>query len=435
MTASRREQKITTVPYAIRVITSEDIRRSGARSVPDALRLAPGIDIADLSSGVYGISTRGDHAFLSNRLLVLVDGRQIYDSVFGGTLWGSWPFQVEDIDRIEVIHGPGGVTWGANAVHGVINIITKDPTDQLGLTVTAGGGSRGTFKKHLGYAFTKDKLRLRISGEYEASDGFSKGGSILRSLEDDYKTGRVSLHGIYESDAESTFTFSAGSAVVDGAYPPPPTAGIGRRRNSGTQASFLLSKWVHRESESSTYELTGYVNDFHASPGIPMMDFRYQQFAVQFGHIFKPNPQHRLAWGIDGRIELLDTTNSDPFLLSKDFVSTGNIGVYLQDEWCFAPKWTLNAGGRIDYEFYGGFQPSARAALSYEMDDGSTAYGAVSRAFQMHPAGLRFFDMPLLNGLAHTTRHRDPEAEVLFAYEFGYRKRLFERLDVNLNMF
>ena len=95
---------------------------------------------------------------------MLVDGRQIFDSLFGGTLWGAWPFQLEDIDRIEVIRGPGGVTWGANAVNGVINIITKDPADQLGLTLSWSGGSRGTFKQHAGFGFREGKLRMRISG-------------------------------------------------------------------------------------------------------------------------------------------------------------------------------------------------------------------------------------------------------------------------------
>ncbi len=136
VTAARREQSITDVPYASSVITQEDIRWSGARSIPDALRLVPGVDVADLSFGSAAVSPRGFHGFLSRQILILVDGRQVYDSLFGGTLWGSWPFQLEDIERIEVIRGPGGVTWGANALNGVINIITKAPADQLGLTMS-----------------------------------------------------------------------------------------------------------------------------------------------------------------------------------------------------------------------------------------------------------------------------------------------------------
>ncbi len=97
VTASRRQESVNTLPYAVSIITAEDIRRFGARSVPDALRLVPGMDVAELSYGTTAVSPRGMHGFVSRQALILVDGRQIYDSWFGGTIWGSWPFQLEDI--------------------------------------------------------------------------------------------------------------------------------------------------------------------------------------------------------------------------------------------------------------------------------------------------------------------------------------------------
>ena len=435
VTAARHEQKITTVPYAISVITAEDIRRSGARSIPDALRLVPGMDIAGLSFGNAAVSARGFHGFITTHLLVLVDGRPIYDALFGGTPWNSWPFLLEDIDRIEVIRGPGGVSWGADAVNGVINIITKDPAEQTGLTLTSRGASRGSFKQYFGYGIQEGKLRLRVSGEYEASDGFREGGSFLRSLEDDYKSGRLSLHAVFDKDEDDTFTFSAGTAVVDGGFAPTPLAGFGLRRNPGSQASFLLGRWSHRVAPDDRIELTGFINDYHASPGVPAIDYRYQQFALQLRHTFKPSDPHTLTWGIDTRLDLLDTTNSDPFMLSKDFISTGTIGLYLQDEWRFAPRWALGLGGRIDYEFYGGFQPSARASLTYELSDNAMVYGAVSRALSMVTAAGRVLDIPLLNGLARVTSDKNLDPTTLIAYEVGYRGRLFGRLDTSLNLF
>jgi len=435
VTASRREQKITTVPYAITVITSEDIRSAGARSIPDALRLVPGVDVADLSFGSYAVSPRGFHGFLARQVLVLVDGRQIFDSHFGGTLWGSWPFLLEDIEQIEVIRGPGGVTWGANAVNGVINIITKDPADQPGLTLTAGGGSRGTHKEYVGYAVEDGKLRLRLSTEYEASDGFHSGGSILGRLADDYKAGRVSIHGIYDSGPDDKFTFSVGSSAVDGCYPRTPLGGFGWRRNSGSQASFIMGRWSHRISEDNRFDLTGYVNDFYGSAGVPQMDYRYQQFALQLSHTFVPEQDHTLTWGIDTRFDLLDASNSDPQMLSRGFLSTGIVGAYVRDQWRFRPKWTLDLGARIDYEFYGGVQPSARASLAYEIAEDSLLYSSVSRAFQMPPVGLRFLDMPMLNRLSWAVGDRDADAETLVAYELGYRGRFFDRLETNLNIF
>ena len=435
VTASRHEERIMDVPYAISIITSDDIRFSGARSVPDALRLAAGVDVADLTYGNAAVSPRGLQGFLSNQVLVLVDGRQIFDSLFGGTVWGSWPFQLEDIDRIEVIRGPGGVTWGANAVNGVINIITKDPRGQTGLTLTAGGGSRGTWKSHLGYATVQDKLRLRVSGEYEASDGFNAGGSPLRGLDDAYQAGRMGVHAIYDYSEKDRLTLSAGSGLVGDGFPPAPLGGIGMTRHAESQANYVLGKWEHTIEKDNTLALTGYVNDFQASPGLKQIDYRYQQLAFQLGHTFKPADAHTLTWGLDTRADLLDGTNSEPQLLSKSTVYTGIIGLYAQDEWRFAPRWALTLGGRADYEFYGGFEPSARASLSYETSRHSLLYAAVSRAFQMPPAGVRFVDFPLLNGLAWVTADQGMDASDLYAYEIGWRARPSEKVSLSITPF
>ena len=435
VTASRKQERLDTVPYAISVITKDDIRAAGARSVPEALRLAAGVDVAELSYGNAAVSPRGHQGFLSRRVLVLVDGRQIFDSLFGGTVWGAWPFQLEDVERIEVIRGPAGVTWGANAMNGTINIITKDPTDQLGTTIRLSGGSRGAQTEYIGHAFRDDKLRLRLSGEFEGSDGFAQGGSWLGGLEDDYKSGRMSLYAVYEQNPHDTLTLSAGSGVLDGGFPRTPLGGFGWRRNPGAQASFVSGRWSHRIEKDNTLELTAYINDFYASPGLPQIDYRYQQFAFQLSHSLRPSEDHTLSWGMDTRADLLDASNSDPQMLTRSFVSTGILGLYVQDEWRFAPQWSLNLGGRVDYEFYGGFQPSARASLVRKLSDTSQVYAAVSRAFQMPPVGLRFVEFPLLNGLAWAEGNRGLDVETLLAYELGYRTKLFDRLQLSLNIF
>jgi iron complex outermembrane receptor protein len=434
ITATRREQKISTLPYAVSVITKEDIRQSGARSVPDALRLAPGVDVAETSSAIAAVAPRGLHGLSAREVLVLVDGRQIFDSVFGGTLWGDWPFQLEDIERIEVIRGPGGVTWGANAVNGVINIITKDPADQLGLTVTGGGGSRGNHKEHLGYAFQEGKLRMRVSGEYEAHDGF-KGDSLFGPVDDYFKVGRMNVHAIYDAGPHDTLTLSGGSNVEDGAFPLTPLMRLTGRTRPDTQSNYVLGKWEHTVAPDNRFKITGYVNDFRLDAGSPAIQYQYQQFALQFGHTFTPAENHTLTWGVDSRTDLVDTTNADPFFLSQGFVSSAIIGAYVQDEWRFAPRWTFSLGGRIDYEFYGGSEPSARASLAYQLSDDAMIYGAVSRAFQMFPASARFMDVPFAGGLAYMTANADMGAEHLMAYELGYQARLFDRLHAHLSAF
>ncbi len=433
VSATRRPQQSRLLPYAISVITAEDIRRAGVRSVPDALRLAAGVDVAALSFRSAAVSPRGLHGFVARQVLVLVDGRQIYDSWFGGTLWGSWPLALDDIERIEVIRGPAGVSWGANALNGVINIITKRATRHEGLTLRLGGGARGTYWEYFGYGFSDDKLHMRISGQFDATDGFKRGGGPLRWLDDDSLAAQLNISLSYDADENTRWTFLAGHMSVDQGYDPPPTVLL--RKRAFSQASYVLLRWRRQLEEDSTLEITGYVNDFGASNGMQAVDYRYQQLAFQISHTFKPHPDHTVVWGLDSRTDLVDTSNAFPFQASRDFVATTIVGLYAEDAWRFAPRWTLTLGGRIDYESYGGFEPSGRASLSYEINENHMIYGAFSRAFQMPPAAVRFLRLPTAGGLLFTTFNQDAQAQRLLAWELGYHGRLADRLRVNLALF
>lgn len=138
---SRRAQKLSQTPSAIFVITQDDIRRSGATSIPEVLRMAPGVDVARVGTDKWSISIRGFNGRFANKLQVLIDGRSVYTPLFSGVIWSQQDTMLEDVERIEVIRGPGATVWGANAVNGVINIITKKAADTQGLLFAAGGGS------------------------------------------------------------------------------------------------------------------------------------------------------------------------------------------------------------------------------------------------------------------------------------------------------
>src|SRR6202163_2438478 len=139
---SKKEQKLSQVAAAIFVITQEDIRRSGAMNIPDLLRMVPGLDVAQINSNTWAITARGFNLQFANKLLVLIDGRAVYTPLFGGVYWDTQDVPLEDIERIEVIRGPGGSVWGANAVNGVINIITKPAADTPGGLLVAGAGTQ-----------------------------------------------------------------------------------------------------------------------------------------------------------------------------------------------------------------------------------------------------------------------------------------------------
>ena len=138
---SKKEQKLSHTAAAIFVITAEDIRRSGATNIPDVLRIVPGLDVAQINASSWAISSRGFNEQVANKLLVLLDGRSVYSPLFGGVFWDVQEVPLEEIERIEIIRGPGAAVWGANVVSGVINIISKHSSDTQGLLVTGGGGT------------------------------------------------------------------------------------------------------------------------------------------------------------------------------------------------------------------------------------------------------------------------------------------------------
>src|SRR3982074_679258 len=164
---SRHPEKLIEAPSAIQVITQEDIRRSGATSIPEALRLADNLQVAQKNSHDWAISARGFNAALANKLLVMIDGRTVYTPLYSGVFWDAQDYLLEDIDRIEVISGPGGTLWGANAVNGVINIITRSAADSQGLYAEGGGGTqlRGLAGARYG-GMLAHNVSFRVSGKY-----------------------------------------------------------------------------------------------------------------------------------------------------------------------------------------------------------------------------------------------------------------------------
>ena len=171
--ASKKEQKLSEVPSAIFVITQEDIRRSGAMNIPDLLRMVPGLDVAQINANTWAISARGFNLQFANKLLVLVDGRAVYTPLFGGVYWETLDVPLEDIERIEVIRGPGGTVWGANAVNGVISIITKSAAETRGGLLTGGGGTLAQGFGTVQYGGKiKEDSSYRVFAKYLNNDHF-----------------------------------------------------------------------------------------------------------------------------------------------------------------------------------------------------------------------------------------------------------------------
>ena len=264
-TASKKEETLFEVPAAVSVITSEDIRRSGARTIPDALRLVPGVQVASIDGSRWAVSIRGFADYFANKLLVLIDGRSVYTPLFSGVYWNAQDTLLEDIDRIELIRGPGATIWGANAVNGVINIITKKAEDTQGMLLVAEagtidepmvgaryGGSFGEtgFYRIFAKGFNRDDFKT-IDGD-DANDSWYTLRSGFTAEWQGSGADEFMVQGeIYEGEADVTFELS-------GFTTPPFTRVL--LEDEDYDGGHILGRWKHTYSEASESELQIYYN-------------------------------------------------------------------------------------------------------------------------------------------------------------------------------
>src|ERR1022692_3988493 len=302
-TVSKKEQKLSQSPAAIYVITQEDIRRSGMTAVPDLLRMVPGLQIGQMQAGSWGVSARGFNGQNSDKMLVLVDGRSIYSPVDKGVFWDEQDTLLEDIERIEVIRGPGATLWGANAVNGIINIITKTAKDTQGALATAGVGDQGqalggaryggqlggagyyrAFVKELqGRGLTDTSGRPDIGGENSVSAGLR--AAVNLSAADSLSVEAGALRDHANSQAAS-FVLQPPFTIV--------SQGVERNNSSDAMAS-----WTHRQSDGSSEALR--MSFDHAGTSEPNFTRSYSNFNLEFQHQVNLSESNDLVWGLGFR--------------------------------------------------------------------------------------------------------------------------------------
>ncbi len=252
--ATRKKQRLSETPAAVYVITQEELRRSGFRSIPEALRMVPGMNVARIDANKWAISIRGFNSRFANKLLVLMDGRSVYTPLFSGVYWDVQDTRLEDIDRIEVIRGPGGSVWGANAVNGVINIITKSAAETQGWSVTGGGGSELGFESlRYGGRVGKDAA-FRVWGKYTYHDDFVNADESDAS--DAWQMGRAGFRLDWELDSEDLLTMQGdmyhgvlGHSQTHPSLVAPFTTTV--TKDGRTSGGNLLFRWTRTRSESS----------------------------------------------------------------------------------------------------------------------------------------------------------------------------------------
>ena len=445
--ASKKEQKLSRVAAAIFVITQEDIRRSGATNIPDLLRMVPGLDVAEINGSTWAISARGFNQQFSNKLLVMVDGRVVYTEYFGGVYWDTVDLPLEDIDRIEVIRGPGGSIWGANAVNGVISIFTKSAADTRGGLVDAMGGNlvqgAGTVQ-YGGKAGHDTDFRFFTKyfndGPMEDLNGLSgdDGWHMLRSgFRSDSKLSSkdsLTLEGDLYTGREGELGLFLPSVTSPGLVPIPEEISYG--------GGFLQSNWRHKYSERSDSELqvsyTRYTRDD------PLEPETRNTLYIDYQHHFAWGERQDIIWGLgnfytDGRIGGSFTVSFNPPSKTLNVVN-----VFLQDEIAIIPeKLYLTAGAKFEHNDYTGFEfmPSVRA--TWTPTKGQMFWTAVSRSVRTPTPDdadltVNLGGFPGPNGIPVLERfvgNPNFQDERLIAYEAGYRTAFSKRLSLDLSAY
>lgn len=286
---SKKEQKLSQVAAAIFVITQEDIRSSGALNIPDLLRMVPGLQVAQINANTWAISARGFNLQFATKLLVLIGGRAVYTPLFGGVNWDTLDVPLEDVERIEVIRGPGGTVWGANAVNGVINIITKKTLDRQGGLVTAGGGTQAQEFGTVQYGGKiQDGSTYRIFGKYQNENHLPELNG--QNGEDGWHL----LHGGFRTDTKLSrndslttegdlYTGEEGSIIVHSVLVPVENINVGRI--APLSGDDIFAQWDHIFSRRCDTTLQFYFDRYkrdgpESSEHRDTVDFDFQNYIV-----------------------------------------------------------------------------------------------------------------------------------------------------------
>lgn len=380
-TVNKEPEEIWNTPAAIYVITQEDIRRSGARSLPDILRLAPGVEVAQIDSSKFSVGIRGFGTRLSRSVLVLIDGRSVYTPLFAGVYWEMQQTLIEDIDRIEVIRGPGGTIWGPNAVNGVINIITRGSQETHGVLVSTGAGNyeQGFLDFRYGGGKTEG-FNYRVYGQ-----GFNRGPQFHPDARnfDDWRSGQFGFRTDWSSGQKDSFTLQgdyyktvSGQKLGLSFYNPPEL--INQEANIDLFGQNVLGRWKHQFGKSDI-QVQAYWDRTHR------VDLNFEEvrntFDLDFIHHVALK-RNEFIWGASLRTSPSDYTQVIPTVDFLPHDQTYNLfSGFLQDQFAIVPnRLSITLGTKLEYTTFGGFDAQPSARLLVTPSSHHTIWAAVTRA-------------------------------------------------------
>ena len=456
---AKKSQKIADSAAAVYVLTQEDIRRSGVTTIPEALRFVPGVEVAHIDSNKWAITIRGFNERFSNKLLVLIDGRTVYTPFFAGVYWDVQDLVLEDVDRIEVIRGPGGTLWGANAVNGVINIITKRAADTQGALLSGGAGT-----EEEGFATARyggklgENAYARVYAKYFQRDDFK--ATLPRASGDDgddewhatrggfridwtpSEVDELTLQGdTYEGESGQFFSVSA----------PPPTFAIAGASHTDLSGGNVLGRWTRKLGDESNFQLQAYY-DLTQRAASATTNERRNVADIEFQHRFQIARRNDLVWGLGYRATWDHIDGTYAISLQPEHRTDHLVSAFVQDEITLLDDALhVTLGTKLEYNDYSGFevQPSARAL--WKPAERHVVWGAISRAVRTPSRAeedIRINRTTIPAGAPGTPCENSPlpcviafvgdsgfEAEDLTAFEVGYRTQLMDNLSVDVTSY
>jgi iron complex outermembrane recepter protein len=446
-TAARRAQRLGDVASAVYVLTADDIKRSGARTIPDALRLVPGMQVAQIDANKWAVSARGFNSRFSNKLLVLMDGRTIYTPLFSGVIWDLNHYVPGDIERIEVIRGPGASLWGSNAVNGVINIITKSAKDTQGGLASLGAGTAergfGSFRwgGRVGEnTFWRAGMQGLSRASLERNDG---GGTPPSSLGGSFNFRLDSQDGPEAWHVNAGYNGGAtGETPIRYSFTAPFKTPFNSRVKGET--AHALGRWTRTLSPGSDVQIQTYAS--RESAELHVLTALAQTFDVELQHRAKWGERHQFVWGGGYRLRQTQLEGRNDFVFAPENRTTGVFSAFVQDEYSLIPDALhLTVGSRFEHNPFTGFNLQPNIRLSWTPSEQHTLWASVARAVRTPSIGERDTSTAIADiltdrntGLPLVFQNQAAGkvvSETVVAFEAGYRVRPWARTSIDLAAF
>jgi iron complex outermembrane receptor protein len=443
-TVTRAPEAVARIPAAVFLITAEDIRRSGATSIPEVLRLAPGMQVTRIDSARWSIGMRGFADRLARAMLVLIDGRAVYSPLFAGTYWEVQDTLLEDVERIEIIRGPGGTLWGANAVTGIVNIVTKRANGTRGLLVKGGGGGpvdRAFAAVRWGGPVSRTTdYRVYVKG-FSRGAQFRPGGAVAS---DEWSGGQAGFRLDRSQAGGGTFTIQGdlyrtdlGQRVALPSFEPPFVSTVERR--APLSGANVLARWARRRPDAVDLQLQVYY-DYTKRDEWPIGEARHTA-NLDLQVIDRRLPRQSLAWGAGANVTSGLIAPVGLSAIEPPRRTDVTWSAFVQDELELVPsRLRAIAGVKFEHNAYSGIELQPSARLFWHIDDRHGMFAAVTRAVRTPSRVERDYTThsllnPAIPMFVRLVPNPAFQPEVLTAYELGYRVTPSERFYVTLDAF